>query len=403
MRIVVADDSRAMRSVYRQVLAKIGYSSGEIQDAQDWSETRAALKQSGEAVDVLIYDWDLPGLDGSVLMPALKDMGLSGRTTVLFCVSRSQRGLVSQISRYGAFDYIERPFTDEAFAAKIRGLGPSLEPKKLSSSRNLPAVPAKPEPERTPPFLTQLDAGTRSELLKLSTVGRYEPGTVLLRPGQRCESLHVVTRGEVEILVGAQGKRARVVEAGDPFGELFFLTSQPSAETARALTRVETASLSKGRVSDLLRARPTFAPFLTSLMNRHKKAMTARATTLEHSDFKGTFDTFPFADVMQMLISTRKTGVLGLRQDMDRGAIYLEDGEAHHAWTDTLQGEAAFLELAKWTTSKFAFTSIQRKEPRTLPSPTITLLMKAMRQGEEAAAPAPAGDMSLDDLFKPKT
>ena len=112
----------------------------------------------------------------------------------------------------------------------------------------------------------------------------------------------------------------------------------------RALTNIQTVSLSKAKLADLLRVRPELAAHLSALVNRHKKAIKARATTLEHADFKGTFDTFPFADVMQMLMSTRKTGVLGLRRDADGGAIYLENGEAVHAWTDTLKGEAAFLE-----------------------------------------------------------
>ncbi|HLY73390.1 MAG TPA: DUF4388 domain-containing protein, partial [Planctomycetota bacterium] len=59
------------------------------------------------------------------------------------------------------------------------------------------------------------------------------------------------------------------------------------------------------------------------------------------------------------------------------------DGEAVHAWTETLQGEDAFFEIAGWSTARFAFRSIQRQEPRTLKVATMTLLLEAMRRQDE--------------------
>jgi hypothetical protein len=101
-------------------------------------------------------------------------------------------------------------------------------------------------------------------------------------------------------------------------------------------------------------------------------------------------DTMSFADLVQLLGSTRKTGVLGFRDGARSGAIYLEKGEAVHAWTDDLKGEDAFYALAGWKMARFAFTSIQRTEPRTLRIATMTLLMEAMRRlDSREAAPSP--------------
>ncbi len=401
MRILLADDSRAMRSVFREVLERLGHAPADISEAQDWQETRSALRNSSAPIEFVVFDWDLPGMSGSDLSQQLKDMGPAGKARVLFCVSRQQRTLVSKAVRQSSCEYIERPFTNEAFEAKIRGLGGALvSTKGRESSKSLYAIAPMPEVDRGLPFLVQLDSNIVSDLLRLSAAGHHEPKTALLRAGEICTCLHLVTQGKVEILAGAAGKPVRIVGEGDPFGDLSFMTSQPSAETVRTLTQVRTASLSKSRISDLLRIHPTVAGHLTALLGRHKKALADRAVTLEHSDFKGTFDTFPFADVMQMLISTRKTGVLGLRTDQKGGALYLEDGEAIHAWTDELKGEPAFYALSSWTKAKFAFTSIKRQEPRTLMLPTITLLMKAMRQLEQSPSPdAPAKDLGLEDLF----
>src|SRR5205814_3015294 len=115
---------------------------------------------------------------------------------------------------------------------------------------------------------------------------------------------------------------------------------------------------------------------------RHQEALRERATTMTQSDFKGTFATMPFANVLQILNIGRKTGVLGVRHNERSGGIYLDNGEAVHAWTDDLEGEAAFYSLSGWMKAKFAFNSRRREERRTLTQPTITLLMEAMRRQE---------------------
>ena len=169
--------------------------------------------------------------------------------------------------------------------------------------------------------------------------------------------------------------------------------------TAQAVTEVLTASLSKSRIAELLRKHPGLDGQLSALMSRHKSVMTARATTIVQSDFKGTFDTMPFANVLQILSVGRKSGVLGIRQDELSGGIYLEQGEAVHAWTEDEKGEKAFYALSSWTKGKFAFNSMSREEERTLRKPTMTLLMEAMRRLEECAPPQ---DVGLDQLFPSK-
>ena len=119
---------------------------------------------------------------------------------------------------------------------------------------------------------------------------------------------------------------------------------------------------------------------------RPNQTMKTRATTLSHADFKGTLDATPFADLIQLLGSTRKTGVLGFRDKDRAGAIYMEDGEAVHAWTNDLKGEDAFFEIAGWKAARFAFRSIRRQEPKSLKTATMTLLLEAMRRLEERSS-----------------
>src|SRR5688572_28159731 len=190
MKILLADDSRAMRLVFRDVFLKLGHSSTDILEAPDWPGTLGALRT--DPIDLLVFDWELPGMDGSDLMWSLKELGAAGKATVLFVVSRQQRPLVAQTARQGPCEFIEKPFTPEAFAAKVRALGSAFEAQILrDSSKKLRPVHVA-EPEAPPKFLSQLPSNVMDDLLKLATSAFNEAGVTLLRAGEVCGSLRFV-------------------------------------------------------------------------------------------------------------------------------------------------------------------------------------------------------------------
>jgi two-component system, chemotaxis family, chemotaxis protein CheY len=400
MRILLADDSRAMRTVYRTVLDRVGHPSGAIVEAKEAREVLAALEDHETPVDMIVFDWDLPGMDGLALMAQLKMRGLAGKVSVLFSVNRQQRALLPQAVRVGPCEGLDRPFTEETFEKKFRALRP-LSTRESGSSKGLRPMPSMPDTDGGKPFLARVPSAMVDDLLKLADEREHFSGAVLLRAGQICDSLHIVMRGQVELT--SAGKTIRTSREGDLFGEFSFMMSEPSGYTATAKTLALTASLSKARIADLLRKHPGLHNHISALFLRHKDAMTARATTIMQSDFKGTFDTMPFANVIQVLSIGRKTGILGIRQEELSGGIYLDNGEALHAWTENSEGEEAFYALSGWTEAKWAFNSIRREERRTLTKATITLLMEAMRRIEEKGPSAPPPENAgPESLFPPQ-
>jgi CRP-like cAMP-binding protein len=379
MKVLLSSASSTARKIMRGILEKAGHASPDILEAADRRAGAAVLT----GVDLAVIDWDLPDLDATALIRDLRASPKTAKISILFCIRAAHREAASQVAALGPYDWIERPFTDESFRKKIRALRKTTEkPKTKMSTRRLRAIASGRDAEFTLPFLLQLPSHLIDELLKRAVKSRHAPGTPLLNPGDAVEWLHIVTKGEVEILEGSAGIGTRLSGEGDPFGELSFMTAQPSPETVRAHTEIEVASVSKAELAEVLRRHPRMSDYLSSLLSRHSKTMKTRATTLSHADFKGTLNVTPFADLIQLLGSTRKTGVLGFRDKDRAGAIYLEDGEAVHAWTEELQGEAAFFEIAGWKAAKFAFRSIKRQEPKTLKTATMTLLLEAMRRLE---------------------
>jgi CRP-like cAMP-binding protein len=384
MKILVASASPTARKIIRGILEKVGHAAADILEAADRKAAVSALTNPKAGFDLGVVDWDLPDLDSLGLARELRD-SKSVKVHLLFCVKAADRDAAKEVTGLGPYDWIERPFTDESFRKKVRGLPKTTEkPKSKLSTRRLRAIASGKDAEFSLPFLLQLPSHLIDELLKRALRSRHAPGTVLLKPGDVAEALHIVTRGEVEILEGSAGIGTRISGEGDPYGELSLMTAQPVVETVRAHTEIDVASVTKAELAEVLRRHPRMADYLSSLLSRHSKILKTRATTLSHADFKGTLDATPFADLIQLLGSTRKTGVLGFRDGNRAGAIYLEDGEAVHAWTDDLKGEDAFFEIAGWKAARFAFRSIRRQEPKTLKAATMTLLLEAMRRLEES-------------------
>src|SRR5260221_2649 len=135
MKILLADDSRAMRTVFRSVLERLGYARGDILEAKDAREVQSAFQNPDFTIDLIVFDWDLPGMDGLGLMGRLKALGLTGKVSVLLSVNRQQRALLSQAARMGPCESIDRPFTEETFEMKFRSLGLSITGKKGETSR----------------------------------------------------------------------------------------------------------------------------------------------------------------------------------------------------------------------------------------------------------------------------
>jgi CheY-like chemotaxis protein len=385
MRILVADDSRVMRKIYRGVLEGMGYPEGDVLEAADGTEAVRALAESRPEVDLVIADWDLPGLEGPSFLELLRGGTARKRTAVIFVIGRDQRGTTIE----GA-DFIERPFRDEQLQEKLKGIAAEVNARKTKESADLlRTVVSSAEVEL--PFLIRLPSRLIEEFLGLSKRAKHPPGKELVRPDEVVESLHVLTAGEVE-LTGEGGKVEQTCMEGDCFCELSFMLNQPSKVGARAKTPIEVASLSRVALGELLRRHPTMADYLSTLMARRwKKTGTTRITRRE-SDLMGSLESMPFSDVVQLLNVTQKTGVLGFREGGLAGGIYFTGGEVTHAWLGELQGEEAFFKLATLKKARFGFNARARKEPQTVEQPTMTLLMEAMRRLDEGdrSAPPPA-------------
>ncbi len=112
MKILVADDSKAMRMIVVRTLRQAGLAGHDILEAENGKAAFDVAR--AEDVDLVLSDWNMPEMTGIELLTALRSAG----STVPFCFVTSEgsdemRDLAQQS---GAMGLIAKPFTPEAFA-----------------------------------------------------------------------------------------------------------------------------------------------------------------------------------------------------------------------------------------------------------------------------------------------
>jgi two-component system chemotaxis response regulator CheY len=74
MRILIVDDSTAMRMIVKKTLRVAGFEGHELSDVDDGAKALAAIKVSKP--DLVLSDWNMPNMTGLQLLEALKSEGV---------------------------------------------------------------------------------------------------------------------------------------------------------------------------------------------------------------------------------------------------------------------------------------------------------------------------------------
>lgn len=114
IRILVAEDDRAIRELILHHLDREGFLALEASDGQ------TALRVAREGVDLVLLDIGLPGVDGFEIARMLRR---EGRTTPLIMVT-ARGDEVDRVVGFelGADDYIVKPFSPRELLARVRAI-----------------------------------------------------------------------------------------------------------------------------------------------------------------------------------------------------------------------------------------------------------------------------------------
>jgi two-component system chemotaxis response regulator CheY len=115
VKILIVDDSSAMRMIVRRALRQAGYGDHDIKEADNG---KRALEQIGqERPDVILSDWNMPEMSGIELLRSVRAMA---QPIPLGLVTSQSSPQAEQEARdAGAAFILTKPFTPEAFKAAL--------------------------------------------------------------------------------------------------------------------------------------------------------------------------------------------------------------------------------------------------------------------------------------------
>lgn len=115
LRFLVVDDFSTMRRIVKNLLHDLGYAN--VTEADDGTTALPMLKSGG--FDVLITDWNMPGMPGLDLLKAVRADAALAKLPVLMVTAEAKREQIIEAAQAGVSGYVVKPFTAETLKAKL--------------------------------------------------------------------------------------------------------------------------------------------------------------------------------------------------------------------------------------------------------------------------------------------
>ena len=121
-RVLIADDSPAMRSFVRRTIELSGFALSACFEAGDGAEALALLHK--ESVDAILTDINMPRVDGEELLRRLNADELLRAIPAIVISTDATENRIARLLALGARGYVTKPFRPETLRAELeRALG----------------------------------------------------------------------------------------------------------------------------------------------------------------------------------------------------------------------------------------------------------------------------------------
>ena len=111
MKVLLVDDSKAMRMIVQRTLKQAGFDGLDIIEATNGVD--ALEKIASDNPDVVLSDWNMPEMNGIDLLKKLRAEG--NAITLGFITSESNPDSRKEAMEAGAAFVITKPFTPDSF------------------------------------------------------------------------------------------------------------------------------------------------------------------------------------------------------------------------------------------------------------------------------------------------
>jgi two-component system, chemotaxis family, chemotaxis protein CheY len=114
MKILLVDDSRTMRNIWKKVITTINNS--EAVEAGDGLEALKAIQDNGR-FDLMLVDWNMPNMDGLTMVKKVRETNKT--TPIIMVTTEAEKPRIIEAIKAGVNNYVVKPFTPDTLLGKI--------------------------------------------------------------------------------------------------------------------------------------------------------------------------------------------------------------------------------------------------------------------------------------------
>ena len=115
MKILIVDDFSTMRRIIKNLLRDLGFTN--THEADDGTSALPMLQGGG--FDLLITDWNMPGMQGIDLLRAIRADDKLKHLPVLMVTAEAKKEQIVAAAQAGVNGYVVKPFTAATLKEKL--------------------------------------------------------------------------------------------------------------------------------------------------------------------------------------------------------------------------------------------------------------------------------------------
>ena len=117
-KVLVVDDSRAIREIERKYLEELGF---EVLEAENGEEAFKILEENSD-VKLILLDWHMPVMNGYEFLLKLRANPNWSDIKVMMVTTENQQKSIIEAIMAGANEYLMKPFDKEMLEVKVKYL-----------------------------------------------------------------------------------------------------------------------------------------------------------------------------------------------------------------------------------------------------------------------------------------
>lgn len=211
-------------------------------------------------------------------------------------------------------------------------------------------------------------------------------GKVVVKKGTPGTNFFIILQGQVEIR-GDDNSKLAEMGAGEMFGEMSLLSTEPFMHSVYSTQNTQIATLSIKNFKEILKKHPILQMFLFKLLVDQAQAVALKSGNIS-SGMTGKLSEVEAADLLQLINTSKKTGTLDMSLEKGRAMIFFREGEILYARYLTFRGKQALSEILAVEKGNFSYTK-EIPEVLNTVSPLgefMAIIMEAAQKADERKA-----------------